>query len=194
MKRRPIAERLAEKTLPEPNSGCWLFDGALHRDGHGAIGGETGARRQMLKAHRVAYELAVGPIPEGQVVCHRCDVPACVNPAHLFLGYPRDNALDMWAKGRGCAGEKNGQAKLTIEQVQRIRAMHAEATAQGPRKWSSKQVAAEYGLSEEAVRLLVTGGTWKRALAMAGAPLDGSRGVLRGHGDAMLSTVAEVTR
>jgi hypothetical protein len=54
----------------------------------------------MRRAHRVAYELAVGPIPEGKHICHTCDTPACVNPKHLYVGDPATNGRDRAARGR----------------------------------------------------------------------------------------------
>lgn len=94
---RPIADRLADLTRKDPD-GCWRFTGET-RYGYGYIH-ETGSGR-ALRAHRVAYQLAYGPIPDELVVMHSCDVRACVNPAHLSLGTIADNNRDMRKKGRG---------------------------------------------------------------------------------------------
>lgn len=89
---------------PEALSGCWLW--------HGRDGGTRGYGKYNGRwAHRVAYERAHGPIPSGLFVLHRCDVPACVNPNHLWLGTAADNARDMREKGRSAAGAKHGLAR-----------------------------------------------------------------------------------
>ena len=99
--------------------GCWLWSGALNPDGYGNF--STNGRK-TVRAHRMAWELANGPVPEGLCVCHSCDVPACVNPAHLFTGSIRDNAQDRLAKGRQASqrGEKNGRAKLNDAQAREV--------------------------------------------------------------------------
>jgi hypothetical protein len=88
-------KRFEAKYIPEPNSGCWLWDASVNTAGYGQLNIE---KRPRL-AHRLAYEHYVGPIPEGMHVCHRCDVPACCNPNHLFIGTHLDNMRDMDAKG-----------------------------------------------------------------------------------------------
>lgn len=85
--------QLLERTIPEPNSGCWIWLGSLDRKGYGRIGGHT-------LAHRRIYSELVGAIPSGLCLCHRCDTPACVNPEHFFLGTRADNNFDMFRKGR----------------------------------------------------------------------------------------------
>lgn len=115
------------------SSGCWLWQGATDKDGYGF----PWWRGRRAKAHRLAYELTHGPIPRAQCVCHTCDVPACVNPAHLWLGTNRQNQDDCTRKGRRPYGTKNGSitcpesrprgashsaARLTAEDVRAIRA------------------------------------------------------------------------
>ena len=78
--------------------------------------------RKSTTAHRIAYELYIGPIPQGLFVCHKCDTPLCVNPEHLFLGTPKDNIQDMIRKGRNkvLRGSKQTTAKLNEDVVHEI--------------------------------------------------------------------------
>jgi hypothetical protein len=76
-------------------AGCWIWSGALDSHGYGVI--NIGGTK---KAHRVSWIAFNGPIPEGMSVLHKCDVPSCINPNHLFLGTQADNMADMIAKGR----------------------------------------------------------------------------------------------
>lgn len=99
MRSRPTtfnAEYLLARSAPEPNTGCWLWMGATTAAGYGRL--ETLGKK--AQAHRTAYALFVGPIPNGLLVCHKCDVRSCINPDHLFLGSAADNTRDMIRKGR----------------------------------------------------------------------------------------------
>lgn len=96
-KRHQTVDLFWARVQKNPN-GCWLFDGApCNRAGHKhlSLGG-----RLRVYAHRFSYELHHGPIPRGAVVMHTCDVPACVNPAHLRVGSQRENIHDAIGKGR----------------------------------------------------------------------------------------------
>lgn len=124
--RRPLKERFEEKVMPIPWSGCWIWTGGFNKKdgtyGYGRIG-EGGWHGKNLLAHRVSYELHVGPIPSGMNVLHKCDTPACVNPAHLFTGTQVDNVIDCRSKGRlrRSHGIEHPHAKFSWEQVQAIR-------------------------------------------------------------------------
>lgn len=158
---------------------CWMWTAATTvTGGYGSI--SVGGKQ--VRAHRVSFQLSVGPIPPGQWVLHRCDNPPCIRPEHLFLGTDRDNQRDRAAKGRHLAplermlrdllvapwhvlsraagpahpfGESHCRAKLTTSQVSEIRRRYI------PRRVSTRKLAAEFGVSPRAIRAALSGETWK---------------------------------
>lgn len=98
-KRTPIDPETRFWAKVDRTDDCWTWTAATTGSGYGRFGHQN-ARGGWVAAHRFAYELANGPIPDGMFVCHKCDNPPCVNPSHLFLGTHQDNMRDMDAKGR----------------------------------------------------------------------------------------------
>lgn len=113
-----IKERFDQKWVPEPFSGCWLWIGAQRVKGYGGFN----VGRKCYFAHRFAFELYKGPIPEGKSVLHDCDVRLCVNPSHLHPGTNFDNMREARDRNRlsDRSGEKNASAKITESQVREI--------------------------------------------------------------------------
>jgi hypothetical protein len=138
-------------------SDCILWNGAIHHTGYGVFT----RNYKQVQAHREAYAKAFGPIPTGMRVCHSCDVRACVNPDHLFVGTDADNAADKVAKGRqsqGAAhsaslpkGAKSQHAKLTDADVRMIRASSV----------SGYRLARELGVSTTNISRIRRGLMWR---------------------------------
>jgi hypothetical protein len=149
---RALRERFLEKIRKTEN--CWEWTAAKNSDGYGIIGvGGHGT----VRAHRLAYKLFVGPIPEGKQVLHRCDNPGCINPSHLWIGMDADNQADSVAKGRHARGESHGRSKLSWSQVQEIRSQYQR----GSHEFGSYALARHYGISRREIRDVVRGQSWR---------------------------------
>jgi len=144
-------EALCEKVT---ESGCWIWMGDLDGGWHGGYGRYRMAPLRERRTHRLAWVLFNGPIPPGRWVLHRCDVPSCVNPAHLFLGDLRTNVDDMVAKGRQRApqGEEHHKAKLTLPDVRNILASTESGAA----------LARRLGVTPENVYAIRNRKTWRK--------------------------------
>lgn len=134
-----LAKAFQDRYVPVTESGCWLWIGRYQSAGYGFM--PLGARGLFKLAHRVSWELHNGPIPDGMCVLHRCDVPACVNPGHLFIGDKRDNIIDARKKGRHTntwdpehvVGVGNFKAKLNEGHVRAIRRIASKFPRSYPR-------------------------------------------------------------
>lgn len=152
-----MEDRLERFSIPEPNSGCWLWTGGFDDRGHPFEPyGRIWVRGSSIAAHRASWLTYRGEIPEGMLVCHKCDTPLCINPDHLFLDTHKGNTRDMISKGRDDStrisrrGESSNFAKLTPVQVLSIRA--------DPR--FQRVIAKDYGISQPCVSLIKRFKNW----------------------------------
>lgn len=166
----PLAAKLYGNVTHEGD--CWIYGAGKT---YGTIATRTGTRR----AHRVAYELFCGPIPDGYLVCHHCDRPACVNPLHLFVGTYSDNVRDMMRKGRQVAtitssqdhfraghaprGEDGSGAK--IDETTAVAILDLAANGE-----NTGDLAAHFGINRTTVQRLLRGETWRHLPRPDGLP------------------------
>ena len=149
---RPLAERFWEKVCKsaDPN-GCWEWTARINTYGYGQF---NVSKRVPIHAHRMAWILTNGPIPEGLYACHKCDNRRCVRPDHLFIGTATDNNRDMVAKGRctscGWKGVAHPNAKMSTEQVREVRARYAAGE-------SAPTLARAFGMNRQSMWQIVTG-------------------------------------
>lgn len=162
-----VQARLDEFSCVE---GCWEWPLSRTRAGYGQLAYSRDGQQYGAYAHRVAYEIANGPIAAGDHICHRCDNPACFNPAHLFAGTPKDNLSDMARKGRSNKGKSlpigdrhwsksrkeeirgsaNGNSKLTEADVLAILQSHER----------NVRLAERYGVTDALISALRKGKVW----------------------------------
>ena len=153
---KSLEDRFWEKVDKKGPDDCWEWRGAKTRKGYGEI--HDGDR--TLRANRVSWEIANGPIPKGNgyhgtCVLHHCDNPGCVNPTHLFLGTVADNNHDREKKGRSVyvRGERQGSAKLTVRNIHTIRQMLRGGV-------SRRVIANKYGVAQCTIGDINTGRKW----------------------------------
>ena len=156
MKPGPKPRSLYERFWGKVNKtdGCWIWTGGVNPRGYGKLK----VNGRWVLAHRLSWELKVGPIPDGLFACHQCDNPPCVRPSHLFLGTARDNNADMFRKGRqnyergpGVSrwGEANFTARITNDQADEIRELYAAGGV------SQERLAVAYGIDQTSVSQII---------------------------------------
>lgn len=151
---KSVEDRFNEKWILNQNSGCWIWKGAKVPRGYGMLGkGGRGAGYHY--AHRLSFQLYRGTIPDGLSVLHRCDMPSCVNPEHLFLGTQKMNMEDKKAKPRHRPGELHPNAILTYVQVAAIRSEYAKGMI------SLSLLGLKHGITMQHVHDIVRNKIWK---------------------------------
>ena len=146
--------------------GCWLWTAGRDKDGYGVF--QTSGKQ--VRSHRFAWQFANGSIPQGLLVCHTCETPACCNPAHLFVGTHDVNVADKVAKDRQARGDKCGSrlyperrphgeqhssSKLSAAQVSAIRRRYI------PGLVSMHSLALEFAVSPQGISKIIRRVTWR---------------------------------
>lgn len=128
---------------------CWLWRGAQNSRGYGQVWREG----KRPGAHCIAFASSGVRIPPRRVVRHSCDVPPCCNPRHLSLGTQADNLREMVERGRSARGERNARARLSMADVDHIRALCDAGELQ-------REAARRYGVTQQQVSKIIRGENW----------------------------------
>lgn len=144
-----LGRRLLNGIADPPGDGCWDWLRSARDSGHGTItvGGKT------VSVYRVAYEVWIGPVPSGRWVLHRCDNPRCIRPDHLELGDQSKNMADCARRGRTARGEGNGAARLTRDDVLKIRVLLRNG-------WVQARIARLFHVSPSSIGRIARGESW----------------------------------
>lgn len=159
-----IRERFDSKWKRDANTGCWLWTASTAGKGYGQF--RIPGTRKNIYAHRLSFELFKGALPKGAHIMHSCDTPRCVNPDHLSIGSPLENARDMRDKDRHLNGERNAKAKLTQEQVLAIKTLLAHSGL------SQKTIAGLFGIKQMEVSRIKRGERWAHVAPELTLPSD----------------------
>lgn len=154
-KKRSLKDRFDRLAMPEPNTGCWLWTGCVNRGGYGMVSAYClfgGKSVRVGLATRLAYYIYNGEFDLRLFVLHRCDVPGCVNPDHLYLGDAAQNSADMVSRDRSKKGFNHGMSKLDDKQVLQIRSIVGK---------KQYEIAEMFGVTKEAVGLIIRRQRWK---------------------------------
>ncbi|PCK27817.1 HNH endonuclease [Rhodococcus qingshengii] len=151
-----LDERLRHHGWTKTERGCWEWNGSRNKGGYGQLAqgkSRDGNSKNSVPilASRAAYMAWIGPVPPGMAVCHRCDNPPCINPAHLFLGTLHENNADSAQKRRTANGERKSSHKLSDSQIDEIRARYAAGGI------SQSELGREYGVSQQLIGMIADG-------------------------------------
>lgn len=156
-----ISDHLSQQDLDELADSLILtssknfFSGCIECSGSSVCGyGRRKRNGRFWLAHRISFSSLVGEIPQGMLVLHRCDNPACINPAHLFLGTNLDNNKDRDNKGRTHKGESHRRAKLTVEKILSIRSRHLSGE-------SMESIAEDFNVCGTTIGKIIRKERWK---------------------------------
>ena len=151
-----LAKRLANGLAAAPPDGqCWEWMRVRNQHGYGQLR----VNGRMMYAHRLAYQLGVGRIPDGLHVLHQCDNPRCINPSHLSVGTRSQNMRECSKRGRSRIpkpvklGEQNGAAKLAVADVRSIRQLLADG-------WTQRAIAERFGVCQQNIANIKSGKVW----------------------------------
>ena len=155
---KEFKERFEDKCIPEPNSGCWLWNTTVNNAGYGIVKHNN----KVSLAHRASYELYCAKIPDGMIVCHKCDNRSCVNPDHLFVRSYKDNTQDMILKGRKRVGDSLERALIMRNNTNSAKLLEKQVIEIFRDNRSVKEIAIDYNINIQSVYNIKNGKSWKR--------------------------------